>query len=713
MPVLLNYPLFHADDNDGAPLTGGLLYSYISGSTTNKATYSDRDMAVAHANANPVVLDARGEAVIYGAGLYKLILRDSDGTLIWTQDEVQLDSEAGAYTFFVDPSETDHGAAGNGSSLYDVLIANGASKKYTVRFHHNGTGNTTDYAIGTTFDASTYTNVTFEFENGARLAVATGITLTLPNPSNILAQPSQQIVSGLGSLRFGDGGVFHPGWWGAKADGTTDDYDALNACMAAIKACDTATVHTPSELSLLPGCAYLHNTGLFFGASGVNTGVRRIVGNQSRLIGSVANGIGWDFTGLYGYSVEGITFEGDTTNVLDIGILMSRRATGVSSGVGKFYRVNMIGTFGKFGVYNYGTETNTWLDSWLYVTAPAVYVQSKDNTTYSITIPNGTGLGSESISDNHFIRTKMYNLTATGASGTAIAEFYSPITARIQECFFDVAGEDYPNIKFAAETGSDITDISIIGSTFHGKYLVGVQLAGDIFRCRIVGNRFQNQDAFGTDIKSVAGAPDFTDCEFEAQTIDFSAATTNLYGCNTIRLVRETATFSISGACQADLYYRSDATVTLTSPNEFTGTKHITDTGDVMPTYAMPLGTGFGKSIVTHASLNFNTADTQTLWSLTLAAEESITLRAYVNGKRANTTHWGMFGKTALGYRSGAGAATLQGGSDISLFADTVDGAGLDAEIDVATNDIRIRVTNADAESTRWIARIEYELLSS
>lgn len=223
MGVNLNYPLFAAEDSSGAPLSGGLLYTYIAGTTTAKATYTTRAMAVA--NANPVVLDSRGEAVVYGAGLYKLILRDSAGTLIWTQDNVQMDTGAGSFVFYVDPSETDHGAAGNGASLYDILIANGGTKKYTVRLAHNGVGNTTSYAVGTTFDASAYTNVNFEFDMGAVLTIATGVTLTLPGPEYVKAGRHQQIASftGTAALSWGKAGTAYPTWTGCAGDGTTDD----------------------------------------------------------------------------------------------------------------------------------------------------------------------------------------------------------------------------------------------------------------------------------------------------------------------------------------------------------------------------------------------------------------------------------------------------------------------------------------------------------
>lgn len=246
MPVLMNYPLFHADDDNGAPLTGGLLYSYIAGSSTSKATYTTRAMSVA--NANPVVLNSRGEAVIYGAGLYKLILKTAIGTTIWTQDNVELGTGQGSNVFYVDPSETDQGAAGNGASLYDILTALGTSEQATVFFPHNGVANTTTYTFSTTFDASTYTNVIFDLENGALLSPDSTKTLTLPSPGNVIAAQTQMIFSGAGSVVFaaGTGGKIYPGWWG----GSTSASAATNvlAFQAAIDSM-TATAYVPASFT--------------------------------------------------------------------------------------------------------------------------------------------------------------------------------------------------------------------------------------------------------------------------------------------------------------------------------------------------------------------------------------------------------------------------------------------------------------------------------
>jgi hypothetical protein len=72
-------------DNNGDPLAGGLLYTYLVGTSTDQPTYSDHALATEHAN--PIVLDSAGRATIFFDSVrYKLVLKDADGVTIWTVD---------------------------------------------------------------------------------------------------------------------------------------------------------------------------------------------------------------------------------------------------------------------------------------------------------------------------------------------------------------------------------------------------------------------------------------------------------------------------------------------------------------------------------------------------------------------------------------------------------------------------------------------------
>jgi len=77
-------------DANGAPLTGGLLYSYLSGTTTPATTYTSRSGATN--NTNPIVLDAAGrtpaEVWLDGGVLYKFVLKSSTYVQIGTYDSI-------------------------------------------------------------------------------------------------------------------------------------------------------------------------------------------------------------------------------------------------------------------------------------------------------------------------------------------------------------------------------------------------------------------------------------------------------------------------------------------------------------------------------------------------------------------------------------------------------------------------------------------------
>jgi len=121
-------------DANGAPLAGGLVYTYIAGTTTPLATYSDQEITP---NTNPVVLDANGEAdiILAAASTYKIVLKDSAGVTQWTVDNV---SGAGG------------GSSGSGFTPYSTYnVTDGQSA--------------TDLS-GETWTSATYTSVDFYFE---------------------------------------------------------------------------------------------------------------------------------------------------------------------------------------------------------------------------------------------------------------------------------------------------------------------------------------------------------------------------------------------------------------------------------------------------------------------------------------------------------------------------------------------------------------------
>jgi len=74
------------EDSAGRPLVGGKLYTYTAGTSVPLATF--KDAAQTTPNTNPIILDARGEAVIFWSGSYKVTLTDSLDAVIWTQDGI-------------------------------------------------------------------------------------------------------------------------------------------------------------------------------------------------------------------------------------------------------------------------------------------------------------------------------------------------------------------------------------------------------------------------------------------------------------------------------------------------------------------------------------------------------------------------------------------------------------------------------------------------
>jgi len=175
MTELATPPKLQFLDSNGAPLVGGKLYTYAAGTTTPLATYTD--FGGGTANANPVILDSRGEASVWlGTSIYKMALYSATNVLIWTVDNI------GGFANLAQL------AASGGSNLVGFLQAGTGAVATTVQaklresvsvkdFGAVGDGVTDDTAA---IQAAVNAAVTVEFPDGTYL-ISSNITLARHN----------------------------------------------------------------------------------------------------------------------------------------------------------------------------------------------------------------------------------------------------------------------------------------------------------------------------------------------------------------------------------------------------------------------------------------------------------------------------------------------------------------------------------------------------
>ncbi len=138
MATISPVPKLQFFDEDGNPLALGTVTTYVAGTTTLKTTYTTA--AATTANANPIVLDASGQANIFliPGEAYKFVLKNALGTTVWTVDNI---TAAGTLSL-------QDAAAVNitGGTLDDVTITNstfvGEATNVTgvVAIENGGTG---------------------------------------------------------------------------------------------------------------------------------------------------------------------------------------------------------------------------------------------------------------------------------------------------------------------------------------------------------------------------------------------------------------------------------------------------------------------------------------------------------------------------------------------------------------------------------------------
>lgn len=172
----------------GIPLVGGKVYTYAAGTTTPLATYTTA--AASTPNANPVILDSRGEAsIFFSAANYKIVVKDSLDSTIWTQDNLPGDAAATIVANL---------AASSGSSLIGYLPAGTGAVPTTVQGKLRESVSVKDF--GATGDGVTNDHAAFA---AAIAAVAsTGQAIYVPAGTYVISSA----LTSTGHLNmFGDG----------------------------------------------------------------------------------------------------------------------------------------------------------------------------------------------------------------------------------------------------------------------------------------------------------------------------------------------------------------------------------------------------------------------------------------------------------------------------------------------------------------------------
>lgn len=252
-------------DNNGVPLAGGLIYTYLAGTNTPAATYTSSTGLIAHSN--PIVLDAAGRIATGEVWLtsgvdYKFLVKTSVGVQLGSYDNIPSINDFtliyAALANTTDPTLGDalvgfrqSNSSGNLSGAVGKTVHQKLQESVSVKdFGAVGDGTTDDTAAivaalvavnSILFPPGTYkitANITvgagksLTFDSGAMITATSAFNLVLNNTSVLIAD-RYKIFSGSASVT--NLRVAYPEWWGATNSTTVTCNTEMQAALDALK----------------------------------------------------------------------------------------------------------------------------------------------------------------------------------------------------------------------------------------------------------------------------------------------------------------------------------------------------------------------------------------------------------------------------------------------------------------------------------------------
>jgi hypothetical protein len=224
-------------DNAGNVLTGGKIFTYAAGTTTNQATYTSSTGTTFHPN--PIILDASGrvpsggEIWLTDGLLYKFVLETSTGVLIATYDNI-----AGINSNFVNfTNEQEIQTATAGQTVFTLATTNYSPGTNSLSVFVDGVN---QYGPGAQYAYLETNSTTVTFVNGLHLGALVKFTTSQSNTSGgtnasaVVYDPpfTGSVPTTVENKLSATVSVTD---FGAVGDGITDDTAAFNAAAQYIR----------------------------------------------------------------------------------------------------------------------------------------------------------------------------------------------------------------------------------------------------------------------------------------------------------------------------------------------------------------------------------------------------------------------------------------------------------------------------------------------
>jgi hypothetical protein len=264
-----------------------------------------------------------------------------------------------AVIYIIDPSVSDQGAvtvAGN-RSIKDIQDRVGTTKSAEIWLMHTAASDVTTFSVDT--DIVLTGNFKVRVFNGAWFDQVTGDeTITFDSTWHVIASPAQQLTD-VDMLRFTNGGLLPPGWFGAKGlTETVDDYAAIQLAIDCAKESYDAFGSAQGDFGLkidLFGQSLRTETSIDLAEiQSPNFTIQ-----NGAIYGACAGKIVVDASGTYAPIFKDLKILGDKTDTPSVGLLLSRtKISGVigSASRARIRNVTINGYFSKSAFVNFAAE---------------------------------------------------------------------------------------------------------------------------------------------------------------------------------------------------------------------------------------------------------------------------------------------------------------------------------------------------------------------